>query len=94
MIDRTASPVRICPDCNKPWPLLTIHLCPELIHPKQPEALAALIFDMLTDIPVEIGATVDIATSLAVVVSLPLAVQIHARWDDVVAACMEDDRDG
>ncbi len=79
---------RFCPLCGESWPLLTTHVCPAP-PPDEPESLCALLWDVLTDIPVQLG-DLDISTQVASVIAMPLAKQLLARADDLYVAVMSD----
>ena len=77
-------PERLCPLCGEEWPRLTEHTCP---HPvaEDPEALIALLWDVMTDVPVMIG-DLSISTHVAACIVRPMGRALMMRVDELLAA--------
>lgn len=79
---------RLCPRCGEPWPPLQPHTCP---HPvaQDPEVLCALLWDVISDLPVMIG-DLSIATHVASCIVRPLGRELMLRRDELIEALEAD----
>ena len=83
-------PIRVCPDCGADWPMFAIHVCPPTVA-EDNEALIALLWDVIADLPVMIG-ELSIATHVASCIVRPLSHELMMRRTELLAAVLEGDR--
>ena len=85
---RDTTTPRLCPRCGNEWERLTPHTCP---HPvaEDPEALCALLWDVLTDVPVMIG-DLSINVQVASAIVRPLGRELILRLDELFNALESD----